>query len=300
MSASGKFAQVPIEAIMDNRLTPTQFKVLVAIISFKNAKTGQLNPSRKLISDRCGIRETRISETTKELEKLGWIKKDGKGGFSKSCHYHITIPNLGTVPTPETVPDSGTVDKPKTVPNSGTVKTKRTVPKTGTTTVPDSGTTGVPKSGTRKEHTIEHRKEHITPPIPPDDRFDEFWRAYPRKTAKVDAQKKWKKLSPSSELVETIILDVQAREKSEQWTKENGDFIPYPSTYIHQKRWMDEPEKEKKQTKNYSKSGSYNDRTATSSAIGAAIFAPSRRRQDSFDDSNNGTTWDSTAKTLVD
>ncbi len=184
-----QFAQIPIEAIMDDRLTPTQFKVLVAIISFRNAKTGKLNPSRAKISARCNIRETRISETTTELERLGWIKKAGLGGYSKSCEYEITVPDLGivvedetvtenvTVNDPKTVPDSGTVlptESPPitvpdlgtviadTVPNSGTVVGLETVPDSGTvdqTTVPNSGTGGVPNSGTRKEH----RKEHIKP-----------------------------------------------------------------------------------------------------------------------------------------
>ena len=29
--------------------------------------------------------------------------------------------------------------------------------------------------------------------------------------------------------------------ESEQWTREGGQFIPHPSTYLNEGRWMDEP-----------------------------------------------------------
>jgi len=69
--------------------------------------------------------------------------------------------------------------------------------------------------------------------------FDVFWRAYPKKTGKDDARRAWSKKKP-------VLIDVlQALEwqvPSEQWTKQNGQFIPNPATYLNQGRWQDEPQ----------------------------------------------------------
>ena len=72
------------------------------------------------------------------------------------------------------------------------------------------------------------------------DRFDRFWSVYPRKTAKVEARKKFEKLNPDDELLETMIRAVEQQKNSEQWTKDGGQFIPHPATWIHQRRWEDE------------------------------------------------------------
>lgn len=70
--------------------------------------------------------------------------------------------------------------------------------------------------------------------------FDDFWSAYPKKKAKEDARKAWAKLKPDEALVKTIIADVEAQSRSEDWKKEKGKYIPYPATYLNGKRWEDE------------------------------------------------------------
>jgi len=70
--------------------------------------------------------------------------------------------------------------------------------------------------------------------------FPDFWKIYPRKTAKGDAERAWLKLKPSEELQRTILAVVEKAKKSEQWQREGGRFIPYPATYLNGKRWEDE------------------------------------------------------------
>ena len=69
--------------------------------------------------------------------------------------------------------------------------------------------------------------------------FDEFWQLYPRKVGKEAAKKKWLKLNPSCELKEKIFAAARAQSKQEQWTKDNGQFIPHPTTWLNQGRWDD-------------------------------------------------------------
>ena len=71
-------------------------------------------------------------------------------------------------------------------------------------------------------------------------RFTEFWKAYPKKVGKKAAEKSWQKLKPDAELFERIMQAVTAAKGSEQWNRENGRFIPNPSTWINQGRWDDE------------------------------------------------------------
>ena len=79
--------------------------------------------------------------------------------------------------------------------------------------------------------------------------FDTFWKAYPRKEGKRPAQKSWKSLNPSKELVKSILEDLELRKKSEQW--EDKKFIPHPATYLNQKRWEDEDKPAERKKKEY-------------------------------------------------
>ena len=70
--------------------------------------------------------------------------------------------------------------------------------------------------------------------------FERFWSAYPKKTAKQNALKAWQKLRPDEELTEKILSALERHKKSDQWLKDNGQFIPYPATWLNGKRWEDD------------------------------------------------------------
>lgn len=66
--------------------------------------------------------------------------------------------------------------------------------------------------------------------------FDQFWAVYPKKVGKGAAEKSWSKLKPP---VADCIKSVTSLKTSAAWTKDGGQFIPNPATWINQKRWMD-------------------------------------------------------------
>jgi hypothetical protein len=74
--------------------------------------------------------------------------------------------------------------------------------------------------------------------------FEEFWTAYPRKTAKSDALEAWNKIKP--DLI-TVLNVLDWQRKSEDWTKDSGQYIPYPASYLNSKRYEDEKPKPKAQ-----------------------------------------------------
>ena len=73
------------------------------------------------------------------------------------------------------------------------------------------------------------------------ERFEKFWKLYPKKKSKKDAMKAWKQLKPTEELYATILESVQVNiDKNPDWYKDNGQFIPYPASWLRAGGWDDE------------------------------------------------------------
>lgn len=70
-----------------------------------------------------------------------------------------------------------------------------------------------------------------------DDGFNQFWEAYPKKVGRDAALKSWEKVKPP---IDDVIYSLGWQKQTEQWIKNNGQFIPNPSTYLNQGRWKDE------------------------------------------------------------
>lgn len=75
--------------------------------------------------------------------------------------------------------------------------------------------------------------------------FDLFWKNYPRKIGKGQAEKVWSHLKPTFELYSIILEAVELQKKGVGWLQNDGMYIPHPSTWLNQKRWLDETQKAK-------------------------------------------------------
>lgn len=75
----------------------------------------------------------------------------------------------------------------------------------------------------------------------PGARFSRFWKAYPRKAKKQDAEKAFAKLNPSEELLAEIFAALDRQKQTHDWMKENGRFIPYPAGWLRSEQWLDQP-----------------------------------------------------------
>jgi len=73
------------------------------------------------------------------------------------------------------------------------------------------------------------------------DDFDVFWRAYPRREGKKDAQKAWSQLRPDENTMRAILAALDWQRTLPGWLKDDGQFIPLPATYLRGERWTDEP-----------------------------------------------------------
>jgi hypothetical protein len=96
--------------------------------------------------------------------------------------------------------------------------------------IPDSNTPLTPQGGRRR--SAEVSAEVLAT-------FEVFYAAYPRKVGRGAALKAWAKLEPD-EALQAQILGALAAQHPHLDRRENGRFIPHPSTWLNEGRWDDE------------------------------------------------------------
>ena len=77
------------------------------------------------------------------------------------------------------------------------------------------------------------------------DGFDTFWVAYPRRVGKGAARKQWSKIKPDGLMLGQMLTALDEQKATECWKKDNGMYIPHPSTWLSQERWLDETQRKK-------------------------------------------------------
>jgi predicted phage replisome organizer len=70
-----------------------------------------------------------------------------------------------------------------------------------------------------------------------DTQFERFWKAYPKKKGKDAARKSFKRVTVP---VETLLDAIEKQKTWSEWQRDNGQYIPNPSTWLNQGRWEDE------------------------------------------------------------
>lgn len=142
---------------------------------------------------------------------VGWLELDDKSG-------KVTIPNFDRH-------------------NGNTAKT-RALHKDRQRRYRDAAVTQGGRSRDAQS-SLEKRREDNKGTTRPDG-FADFWTAYPRKVAKQDAIKAWNKLRADDVLRQRIGVALQAQCRSQQWLRDNGAYIPYPASWLNDRRWEDE------------------------------------------------------------
>jgi hypothetical protein len=69
--------------------------------------------------------------------------------------------------------------------------------------------------------------------------FCVFWNLYPRKVGKEKATKIWHTMTPKER--DAALEGLKLWKHAEQWHRGDGEYIPYGSTFLAQRRWADEP-----------------------------------------------------------
>lgn len=93
-----------------------------------------------------------------------------------------------------------------------------------------------------------NKDNNIVNPLPLNDNivnfeetaFIQFWNAYPKKINKQGTLKAFKKIKNLDTELPIILDAIERFKNSKGWLKDNGQFIPHPTTFINQERWKDE------------------------------------------------------------
>ncbi len=119
-------------------------------------------------------------------------------------------------------------------------------PRYGKRVIDTDNDTGIDIPPTHDRHTTSN-KEIKKPPISPkgdeySPDFLTFWSGYPKKVGKGAAWRAYQKVRPDRDLLEFMLKAVAVQRSTQAWTKDGGQYIPHPATWLNQRRWEDEPD----------------------------------------------------------
>lgn len=85
-----------------------------------------------------------------------------------------------------------------------------------------------------KKRSREEKRREDTNTAP--EGFESFWKTYPKKVGKPSAIKAFKRVQSS---LDDILQNLEIMVVSEAWTKNAGQYVPNPATYLNDRRWED-------------------------------------------------------------
>lgn len=211
----GYWAVLPAAVRYDPQLPPSA-KILYAEISALTDQRGFCFASNDYFRKLYGMSERTLQEQLRALKRRGYISiSDGDGGAGRRKIY------AGINPLQENPAENCGVTPQKTAGSNNNKKDNNNPPTS-------------PPGGERAKKTV--KREPSWKP----ERFAGFWNYYPKSAhkSKQAAIKAWDQLKPGDELIDEIAKALRRQMATDQWKR--GIGIPYPSTYLRQRRWEDE------------------------------------------------------------
>lgn len=220
---------IPREVWLDDRLNALDKVIFAEIDSFSSSGRVCFK-SNAVLAEFCQCSESKVSKTVSKLIDLGYIRCvsfDGRKRFLQSCLVNFTRQNSTIYESAEQIlQDSNTVNN--SLNNIFNI----------TPSNPPMGEDGQPQAAA---NTKPPKRKKATAKEDYDlEGFNAFYAAYPRHEGKADALRAWNKLKPDIVLQTKMGEALTAQKKSPQWLKNNGQYIPMPSTWLNGKRWEDE------------------------------------------------------------
>jgi hypothetical protein len=71
--------------------------------------------------------------------------------------------------------------------------------------------------------------------------FDEFWKSYPRKEEKPTTIRAYRRQVKTDKDRAALLIGLDRWLTSTDWIKDNGQYIPYPATFLNKRKWEDTP-----------------------------------------------------------
>jgi hypothetical protein len=194
-----KFMAMAIDAKTANS---GQKLVLLMLANHCNDHTRQCNPSQKLLAEECSMGLSTLKGHLNALEEAGYLETVNvfKDNIQRPNQYLLKFSSSQNRATPP------------------------------------SGSGYPPSQNLATEPEV---KTRIEPVVQGSNYFEEFWKAYPRKTNKGFAKKVFEKLKVDDALLTKMIQAIYVQNKN-VWKDKDQQYIPHPSTWLNGERWDDE------------------------------------------------------------
>ena len=213
------WAVLPAVVRYDPELPPSA-KILYAEISALTDQRGFCFASNEYFQRLYGMTDRTVRRLLKTLQERGLIRiQDGDGGAGRRKIYAGINPLAQDADTDAQEPGQKCPGYPD----------KNVRENNKDNNIPPTSPPGGERAKTPKKEPSWKPK-----------RFAGFWNFYPKSAhkSKQAAIKAWDQLKPSDELIDEIAKALRRQMATDQWKR--GIGIPYPSTYLRQRRWEDE------------------------------------------------------------
>ncbi len=204
-------------------------------------KPGQIITGRKILSAETGVSESKVRRLLERMKTDQQIDQQATNQSSL-----ITIRNWWPYQCgDQQIDQRPTSDRPATDQRPTTKqeckkdkeckKEKRDLPLRET-----------PEKSSDKESITLFDSKNRTPSQSPEFKennyspaFIEFWKAYPRRTDKGGAWRKWKQLRCDA-IIDRILRAIEKQKTTVQWSRDH--IYAHPTTWLNGRRWEDEPD----------------------------------------------------------
>ena len=222
--------------VWDSNIQTSQKMALLAMCDWADDEGGSVYPSIAKLAKRISCSERQAQRIVHSLIDDGLVAVVGNalGGVpGQSRQYRVNVKALFVLSLGASVAQT----KPASAPmGTGDILSpvdadqKEGVGVTPTTPTGDMGV------------TLSPMYPSLNTPLPPDggaSGFEEFWNAYPKKAAEAKARRQWDRLAPDLTMRKSMADAVRIQAGTENWRKDGGQFVPMPSTWLRDRRWLD-------------------------------------------------------------
>lgn len=176
-----------------------------------NSTLAAAQPMR-LIAKKCGLSEDIARKAVRTLESWGAIEREQESGPNAVNVWTLLMLQQQAPDYPDKLPP-----KLSTPPESGPPQSQG----------PYQPTDNQPEDDQPEEVSMQAAA------------FEVFWRIYPRKIAKEDARRAWRKVPYE---IYRDVVEALDKQINVNWQGKDKTFIPHPATWINGKRWEDDIE----------------------------------------------------------
>ena len=187
----------------------------------------------------CGTGRDAIRSGLKELEAAGYLTREQSHNENGLFSGNLYV--VRDTPQPSETSEQAEAEQEQTLQDEPLLENPTTVAPLPGKPLPEKPSTENPTEQNKEEQSIDIIYPPIVPPkgTPGMDVFERFWLAYPasRHVHKDRAVRAWRKLNPDMDLCRRMSVALEAQKRSPQWTKDGGEYIPHPATWLNGRYW---------------------------------------------------------------